>query len=295
MRYSSHDPFVDPAREKPELWRTTAGVLITLVAGLSLYQMLLSFLTGLAGPTGGQAVIDALTFGSTPLSTLYNLASFGLFGIGAALAVRTLHRRSPLTLIGPLPVAIADFLRVAAAVAVLYLVLQLFLPETFETERNRAMSTGLWIILLPLSLGAIFIQAGTEELFFRGYLQQQIAARFPGTPLWAILPAALFGLAHFSPATSGENAELFGLWAICFGLAAADLTARTGSIGAAVGFHLANNAFALLVTALPGPGSGLALYLLPIRSDDPALMQVALPELATLICAWLAARVALRV
>ena len=56
-----------------------------------------------------------------------------------------------------------------------------------------------------------------------------------------------------------------------------------------------NNIAAVLFIALDGPGSGLALYRLPLEMDDPRLGEMMLPEFATLFCGWLAARLALKV
>jgi uncharacterized protein len=46
--------------------------------------------------------------------------------------------------------------------------------------------------------------------------------------------------------------------AATFGLIAADLTARTGSIGAAWGFHFANNTMAITILATDGTITGLS-------------------------------------
>jgi hypothetical protein len=94
------------------------------------------------------------------------------------------------------------------------------------------------------------------------------------------------------------------LWAFAFGLAASDLTARTGSLGAAIGFHLSNNIFAFLVVGEAGlMDGGLALFLLPplpiggeeaIMDADPILSTALAVDLAILLLAWLAVRVAIR-
>ncbi|RYH10961.1 CPBP family intramembrane glutamic endopeptidase [Tropicimonas sp. IMCC6043] len=296
MRYDALKYFVAPAIGTSELWRTGLGVALTFMAGLALYQLFFALLSNVIGPDLTRALIDATSFDtSSPAATLYILATFAFFALGLAMVTTTIHRRSPATLFGPLAAVASDALRVTLAVGALYLLLTILLPQSVELVRNDGLSRRSWIALLPISLTAIALQAGTEELVFRGYLQQQLAARFPDLPLWMVGPAALFALSHLSPATAGDNATLFALWAFAFGLAAADLTARTGSIGAAFGFHFANNVIAVLVTSLAGPGSGLALYHLPMAMDDPRIASTMLPEFATLLCGWLAARLALKV
>ncbi len=57
---------------------------------------------------------------------------------------------------------------------------------------------------------ACLIQTGAEELVFRGYLQQQLAARFASPLIWMVLPALIFGAVHYDPATAGPNVWLDG-------------------------------------------------------------------------------------
>jgi len=294
--YGPLAPFVRPAEERCELWRTAAGLVLTFVAGLALYQLALAVLAGAVGPETMQALMDETTFsGATPRATYLTLFSFVFFGTGLAMALRALHARGLASLFGAWEAALSDFLRVVLACGTLYAGLLILLPEGYDMVRNEAMPLGLWFALLPLSLAAIGLQAGVEELIFRGYLQQQLAARLRAWPVWMLVPALLFGAAHWSPGAAGGNAVLYALWAVAFGIAAADLTARTGALGAAIGLHFANNAFAVLGTALTGPGSGLALYHVPMTADAPELATLMPVELGTLFVAWLAARLALKV
>lgn len=290
------DRYAAPARPRPELWRTLAGLALTAVAGFAIYQALAAIAVGVMGDEASRALFDDLAFApERPRTALVGLWSFGVFAGGLALALRSLHGRGPTSLLGPdLGRSVRLGLRCAAAVALLLAVTSAILPQDPALVRNDAMPTRLWLALLPLSLAGILIQAGTEELVFRGYLLQQFAARFPGRPVWIGGTAALFALLHFSPASAGQNAAAFAVWAFVFGLAAADLTARSGSLGPAIGMHLSVNVFALLVAGLAGPGAALALWVLPLEPDDPRLAALVLPELLTLFCAWLAARIAIR-
>ena len=69
------------------------------------------------------------------------------------------------------------------------------------------------------------------------------------------------------------------IWAFCFGLAAADLTARSGTLGPAIGFHLVNNALAfLLFGQAGGMDSGLALFLFPADPAQPLLPPPTMPH-----------------
>ncbi|MEM1429456.1 MAG: CPBP family intramembrane glutamic endopeptidase [Pseudomonadota bacterium] len=294
--YAPHAGFVALAGDRAEPWRTVAGVAVAFVAGLALYQLAVALLASLLGPEAMRRVLDEAThYGDTPRAVLVTLFSFVFFSVGLAMALHALHDRRLMSLVGPWEAALSDFIRTVISVCSLLLGLNLLTPQDYELVRNVQLSTGMWLGLLPLALAALAVQVGTEELFFRGYLQQQIAARFPGWPAWLLLPSVLFGLAHWAPAAAGPNATAFMLWAILFGVLAADLTARTGTLGAALGLHFAMNAFAVLGTSLSGPGSGLALYLLPFEADAPELASLMPVEMATLLVAWLAVRLALKV
>lgn len=52
------------------------------------------------------------------------------------------------------------------------------------------------------------------------------------------------------------------------GIFAADLTARTGNLGAAIGLHFTNNFFALCVLSLDGALSGVSLFVTPFQAGE---------------------------
>ena len=113
--------------------------------------------------------------------------------------------------------------------------------------------------------------------------------------IWIGVPSALFALGHYAPAEAGANAVPLAIWAGLFGLAMADLTARSGTLGPAIAVHFVNNALAILFVSFKGDLSGLAWFTLPSAMDDVAPVRAALPvDLLMLIVTWLAARVALR-
>ena len=102
-------------------------------------------------------------------------------------------------------------------------------PFADPIEMNMAVST--WLLWLPVALVAVVLQTGAEELLFRGYLQSQLAARFRSQAIWLLIPSILFGFAHFGPGLPLNAALGYVVFATLFGLMAADLTSRTGTIG----------------------------------------------------------------
>ncbi|MFV2003423.1 MAG: cation transporter, partial [Paracoccaceae bacterium] len=159
----------------------------------------------------------------------------------------------------------------------------------FDPVPNLGMKQ--WLALLPLALVGIALQSGAEELVFRSYLLQQLAARFRSPLIWMIAPGLIFALFHYDPRSMGQNTWLVIAAAGVFALVASDLTRLTGSIGAAWGFHFANNVVAIAIIAIDGTIPGLALYLTPYSADDTALLPMLISgDIALMLLAWLILR-----
>ncbi|WP_168223060.1 CPBP family intramembrane glutamic endopeptidase [Oceanicola sp. D3] len=292
MAYKRLSEFAAPAQATPDLWRIGAVLGLMFVTVMVLQQLVFIVVAGFGGPNAVEAIFQS--DGTSAGRTLAALFSHGLFALGLVVALRAMHWRGFLSLFGPGAHAAGDFFRVLYWLVPLYIGAIAILPTDYDVVPNALMPTNRWLLYLPLGLAAVAVQAGTEEVFFRGYLTQQIAAGTrEGSWAWMAVPAILFALLHWT-ASSGDNAIWFCLWALCFGLVAADLTARAGNLGPALALHIVNNAVALLGVSLPGPAAGLALYHTPFAADAgviPGLMPV---EFALLLVAWLAARVAIR-
>lgn len=263
MITDAFDAFIAPARAKPQLWRLLVGLAIVAASFVLWYLAILLILYLLAGDSALEWVARSAQ-ADTPTSALIVLAMFGGLMVGAMLAARLLHKRPFLSVFGP-PERLLRGLLTGFLIAAAVFALSSFMPLGYEPIPNLEFS--LWLSFLPLALLAVLIQTGAEEVLFRGYIQQQMAARFNSRLMWLVLPSILFGALHFSPAAPLEFSLLNVGVATLFGLFAADLTAKSGSIGAAWGFHFANNTVALLIVSLNGPLSGLALYVTPFGPE----------------------------
>lgn len=291
--YPAHILHTKAAEEHSELWRT----LLALGAMIAVYIALaLLFNQAIFGLTRYRATFnEELMSGSTPLAMYVLLASFGLISLSVFAVVRLFHKRDASSVFGPVILAVPQFFRVTGILLVLGLALMILPPYGIGGELVPNMAVGLWALLLPLSLLAVFVQISAEEIFFRGYLQQQLATRFSSPLVWMVLPSALFAIGHYQPEEAGGNAVMITIWAGMFGLLMADLTARAGSIGPAIAVHFVNNVSALLITALPDSLGGLALFHTPFGMEDEAQLRAWLPvDFAMMIVSWLAARLALR-
>jgi len=289
--YAAHEILVAPARPGAALWRLFLGLVLIAVITVGLNSALQAAMHAFA-PIGW--AID-LAAGRKPGSMLILLGSFGFVIVATAVAARQVQRRAPLGLIGPPRRAISQFWRVLRLLVLFGLLLLALPPYDMGAPLVSNLALGRWLLLLPVALVAILVQVSAEEILFRGYLQQALAARFSHPAVWLILPSALFALGHFVPSEAGPNAGLIALWAGCFGILMADLTARAGSLGPAIAVHFFNNVTALLIFAVPESLNGLALYLLPFSSADTGPMRAWLAvDFVLMILTWLVARIAIR-
>ena len=257
------------------------------------YRLLGQYLDLRYGALIAAAIVWAMTNGSSPGGLLLLLYSFLIPALAVIAVTRGLHGRAAGTLFGAGARRVAgDALRVALPVLGLGL---LTLPFALADDAvSEHLSPWTVAAYLPAALPAILVQTGAEELVFRGYLLQQLAARFRSPIAWMLAPSVLFAAGHYAPETFGAEAPLVAVWAGLFGIAAADLTARTGNIGAAIGLHFATNVMAFLFLGLAGSLDGLALW---VQRHDPAsgISAFLVIDLLTMLCGWLIARLALRV
>lgn len=291
--YHPHENLVAPARGHPQLWRLAAGLVVAASVAI-LSSRVLQGLLEIVSP-GLFVAGEDLGKGNSPVSLLLLLFSFGFVILGVAVAARLVQHRDPLGLIGPIPLAVRQFWQVARILFVISAIVLLLPPYDMGVQLQRNLEPKLWVLLLPLSLLAVLIQTSAEEILFRGYIQQALAARFRSPLIWMGAPALIFALGHYLPGEAGENAWLIALWSGIFGLVTADLTARSGTLGPAVAVHMFNNITALLIVALPDSLSGLSLYIVPFSmSDTGALREWLAVDFATMMVSWLAARVVIR-
>ncbi len=292
--YDAHAQFVAPALASAALWKLALGFVLAAVGYVALNQMFFQVLYSIVGEKSGE-LFDNLVSGRTPQAMFLLLFSFAFMIMAVAVAVRIVHRRSALGLLGDIPMGIRQFGTVSVALLGLMAVIFILPPWDMGGDFVANVPLDRWLFLLPLSVIAVLVQVSAEELVFRGYVQQQLAARFKSPLVWMVLPSVVFALGHYLPESAGENALIIAVWAGMFGIMMADLTARSGTLGPAIAVHLWNNVSAILIISMPDDLSGLALYLAPFGMDDVGAMRAWLPvDFAMMFVLWLVARLALR-
>lgn len=274
--------FWSPAIEKREFWRLVVGVLILAV-----------FIFGgpLIGILAGHALtgLDAYEIidGTSPLAMTVMFSTFLFYYIGLGLVLTLLHKRGIRSLFGPSRALnmrhYVSGVLIAGGLALFLLLFQfvekLFLPAGMDVPVVLNLDTGTWAIWLIPALLLIAMQSLAEELVFRGYILQQLRARFNILVVWAVLPSLLFGVLHFDPGTFGVvNGAMYVISTTVSGTVAALVTIRTGNLGAAAGLHFGNNAsmvfignaghldgFSLFVAEM-GPTSSYTTYSMALQT-----------------------------
>ena len=293
MSYAAYEPMIAAARHRPALWRLILGivtiVLVTVLWGGALIVLTMWLL-------GSQSVEPVLALAALethlPESVLLNLVLIAGLAPATFIAAALWHRRRIGSLFGKGAKTLRHF-AIAAGVSLGAMILLQALGTPFLGAPSLNLDLATWAFWLPLALVAVLLQTGAEEILFRGYLQSQLAARFKSRLWWIVLPSIVFALLHFSPEYSPIVATYVLLATFAFGIMAADLTARTGSLGAAWGFHFANNTLAILLISSQSTLSGLALFKSPfdlegLTSFSPLLF---LDLLAIVFVWWLIRRV----
>lgn len=272
MRAPEFEAMIGPARLYPQLWRLLLGILLILffyIGGIAILAGALFYWY----PFEFGSVLPRLAEPDEPLPTLLLLATFGGLLLGAVVAAAACHFRGPATLIGPRDETVRGFLTALCVAVPLYALL--FALGAYFDAYVPNLPVDVWLRALAWAIPLIFVQVSAEELVFRGYLQQQLAARFQARAAWMFLPAALFAVLHIAPGL-GAAVWLVLLATFLFGVIAADLTERTGSLGAAIGLHFVNNVFGLTLISVEGSITGLARWTTSYTQADTQQMIVSL-------------------
>lgn len=289
MRTEAFEHFVHPAEDYPQIWRIILGVAVAAVVYLVPVVALFA-IAGILYPERVQDFMLMFETADTPNVMLLLLGTFFFMGL-AAVAAAGVHRRGLASLIGPFRPACRNFSRAVVFVLLFYGAVGVLGSFFVPGDLTENLDLVTWASYLPLAVPLLLIQTGSEELVFRGYLQQALAARFKSAIVWMIFPSVLFGLAHFDDRIDPQLTWLLVAATGLFGLAAADLTRVTGNLGAAIGFHFANNFFALFLVAIAGQMSGLSLFLAPFTMEDvDILTPILLFDMVIVVIAWIVLR-----
>jgi membrane protease YdiL (CAAX protease family) len=260
--------WVEAARPRAQLWRTVVGLL--LVAAVWFIWTL-----GLIFASIGGGVVDPDAFrvmfgmGNSPLGytqtiaiVLVALATLWGFTIGVWATLKLLHKRRLSTLVAWNRRFSFSQFGIGCAIAAGYLAVSTACSIISGSPPRRSeLEIGTWLIALgPIAL-VVFVQAASEELVFRGYLPQQLAARFNSPLVWGLLPSIVFGFMHAANSPGNQTyAIYYVVIATIMGMVMLAMVWRTGSLAAAIGFHFINNVGALTLAGADSGSSSMALF-----------------------------------
>lgn len=260
--------WVDAARPRAELWRTIAGAALAVVIWVVWTTVLILIGVGMGVITPGalEALFGVsdypLTYMETLAGLVVGLATIWGFAFGVWATVKLLHKRELDTVVawngrfslgqfGIGCVIAAGYLGVSLGVSV----------ASGHAPRRSDLEIGTWLLALgPIAI-VVFTQAASEELMFRGYLPQQLAARFGHPVVWGLLPSVMFGFMHAANAPGSATYTIYYIViASIMGMVMMGMVWRTGSLAAAMGFHFINNVGAFTVAGADGGPSSLSLF-----------------------------------
>ncbi len=298
-RYQAHAEYLRAGRTGTEPWRVIVTTAAVVLGFLFLPPLLAQLLLTDVG-------YQAFLYETTRWGMTLQLLAFGVPLLVLRGMMYRLHNRGLRSILGDPDRVVTGFAQAFGAVFVLNLAMELLPPWIHPDDIAQVRPILGWLMFLPVAVCVIAVQCTAEEALFRGYLQQQFGQWSAHPLVWIGGPSALFGLAHYWNADSPAEGVLWVLWAGLLGAACADLTGRHGSLGPAIGLHLANNLFAFLLFGIqdePSTAFALLLFAAPDLPADP----VPLSDLATLgglaegtmlalavLVLWLAARVGIR-
>ncbi|RPE63148.1 hypothetical protein EDD53_2745 [Pacificibacter maritimus] len=299
MQYSAYKDMLSSAYRKPSYGRIAAVVALCFLVTTIATPIFLG-LVGKIAPelTPVQVTQGSFEIGVTPGGLFIVLASFALLLLTTILSAKRFADRDLRSLTGPIPQMRLDFILSMKWLVGITVVL-LLVPTPHNSgdtpvELIAQMPISIWLAWLPLGLLGLAVQVIAEEVFFRGYLQTQLVAATKSYSKGMVLAALLFGVGHVSMDLTGYAALVPVLWAVLFGLAAGDLTARSGTLGPALALHFTNNMAALFIAPPQGQLSGFGLWTRQIDLNsayaDPITMVF---EGLILLITWLTVRIAL--
>jgi len=292
MSYDPYEALIAPARAKASLLRLILGLVITALLYMLLLSLSWQVLLSVMGEVWFEQTLQ-VPGPSSPSQMFVMLGGFGFLTAAVSFTVWSLHHHSPLLLIGDFARARGQFFRTMIRLFALGTVVAVITSNSATLVQNLPLSQ--WLGLLPLSLAFLLIQVSAEELVFRGYLQSQLAALGLHRIVWIVVPSAIFGLLHYDPAVMGAAAPWMVLSTTLFGVIAADLTARSGTLGPAIAFHFVWNFYSIIFCGFSDYLGGLALFSYDFSiTDEERLISLVPYDAAFLLLAYLTMRIALR-
>lgn len=236
------EAYIAPARAPRGSWRPIAGCALILfffviwVAGVVVGAYAVMRVGGLE-PAAAKRALGYLVKFDNPVSAIFVLAAAAGIWPSVRLTLGFLHQQRFATLLSPEGrVRWGEFTGGLALALMFWRLTAVPTMAIFGLPDRTGLPLTEWALILVPLIAAVFFISSAEELIFRGYLLQQLAVRWRSPLVWAGVTSVLFALIH---ETQGNL--LHYAWVAAFGLTAAALVWRTGSLAASMGLHTGIN------------------------------------------------------
>lgn len=235
-------------------WSWWVGLIVILI-----FYVILGSIPLVIGAVMGLVVLDEsgsmLGGDANPVQFALVMISPIMLFVGVWVAQRLVHRRTLTELTSttkfrwPL---VWQSMAIWLGMGILFTVVESLI---YPGRYTWTFDFGAWIMIAPLVLLLIPIQASGEELMFRGYLMQAVA-RLWAQPVFLVL---LSGVAFMAPhlanpemgsALGGEIPMALNYFLV--GVGTAVLSLRDNGIERAIGMHVVNNLYAGIVVGYEG-------------------------------------------
>lgn len=243
-------------------WSWWVGVVVIVICYVIIgsIPMVIATMMGLITLDGSGSMLAG---NADPLQFAIVMISPIMLFVGTWLAQRFIHRRSMTQLTStsrfrwPL---VWQGMAIWLGMGIIFTVAEsLIYPGRYEWT----FDFNQWILIAPLVLLLIPIQAAGEELFFRGYLMQAVA-RLWAQPVFLVLVS---GVAFMAPhlanpemgkALGGEIPMALNYFLV--GVGTAWLSVRDNGIERAIGMHVVNNVYAGVAVGYTGSVLGTPTF-----------------------------------
>lgn len=243
-------------------WSWWVGVVVIVICYVIIgsIPMVIATMMGLITLDGSGSMLAG---NADPLQFAIVMISPIMLFVGTWLAQRFVHRRSMTQLTStsrfrwPL---VWQGMAIWLGMGIIFTVAEsLIYPGRYEWT----FDFNQWILIAPLVLLLIPIQAAGEELFFRGYLMQAVA-RLWAQPVFLVLVS---GVAFMAPhlanpemgkALGGEIPMALNYFLV--GVGTAWLSVRDNGIERAIGMHVVNNVYAGVAVGYTGSVLGTPTF-----------------------------------
>lgn len=242
------ESFLDlPLRGKNNWWRYVLTIFLVLIAwqlvGVIPYAFMIAF---------GVAQNTTLSFIAINFSFICLIST--LF-----LCIYHVHRRKPLTLITTDSKISFKQICISGGLWFLVVIVTTLLDALIHPGSYKlTFNFNSWIIFLPAALILTPIQAGAEELLFRGYFLQGLGFLTKRKWLLVVISGVIFAVPHFLNPEMKQGFVLLALYYFSFGAALTIFTLKSNRLEYAIGIHGVNNLATVLLanytdSALPSP------------------------------------------